>query len=37
VGGKFCGTNVLGINDAGQVVGSFTDNNRLTHGFIATP
>jgi probable HAF family extracellular repeat protein len=30
-------TIVTGINDAGQVVGGFGDNNGHYHGFMATP
>jgi probable HAF family extracellular repeat protein len=30
-------TSVSGINNAGQIVGSFLDDNGNSHGFIATP
>jgi Repeat of unknown function (DUF5648) len=31
------GTTVSGINDSGQVVGSYFDSSNVEHGFIATP
>jgi probable HAF family extracellular repeat protein len=35
--GRFLGTFVNGINDAGTVVGVFTDSNNQQHAFLATP
>jgi probable HAF family extracellular repeat protein len=30
-------TEADGINDAGQIVGRFSDSTGATHGFVATP
>lgn len=31
------GTDLLAINDLGQIVGTFADSNGISHGFLATP
>ena len=30
-------TNVFGVNDSGDIVGSYTDASGVTHGFVADP